>query len=198
MKWIGEQRFEHAAQQCVLDDYLAALYEATARVERLVVKMDELIAVSDLAPLVTALQALRGVRLVTAATLAVELGDMRRFPRARDMMGFLGLVPSEYSSGDRHARGSITKQGNTHVRRVLVESAWCYRFPPRFNPDIMKRLGLASLPVQAIAKKAQHRLHHKYRTLTMRGKTPQKVVIAVARELTGFIWAIGQQQTLLA
>lgn len=198
LKWIGEQRFEHAAQQCVLDDYLARVYEATARVDRLTAKLDELVSESEMAPLVTALQALRGVALITAATLAVELGDMRRFRRARDLMGFLGLVPSEHSSGDHRSRGRITKQGNTHVRRVLVESAWHYRFAPHFNPHIMKRMAPTSLAVQAIAKRAQHRLHHKYRSLARRGKQPQKIVVAVARELAGFIWDIGQQRQLLA
>ncbi len=198
MKWIAEQRFEHEAQQCTLDDYLARVHEATARVERLTCKIEELIARSELAPLVTALQALRGVRLVTAATLACELGDLRSFRCARDLMGFLGLVPSEHSSGEHRSRGRITKQGNTHVRRVLVESAWCYRFPPRYNHDIAKRLEPVSPQVRRIAMQAQNRLHHRHKTLAARGKTAQKLVVAVARELAGFVWAIGQQPKLLA
>lgn len=197
-KWIAQQRFTQPAHQDVLEDYRIAVLEAGARVERLTKRIEELVAGSELAPLVTALQALRGVRLVTAATLACELGDLRRFRRAQDLMGFLGLVPSEHSSGESRSRGRITKNGNTHVRRVLVESAWCYRFAPRFNHDIMKRMEPVSPAVRRIAKQAQHRLHHRHRTLSMRGKKPQKVVVAVARELAGFVWAIGQQPVLLA
>ena len=134
--------------------------------------------------------ALRGCRLITAMTIMAELGDITRFDSPRQLMKYLGLVPSESSSGPRVRRGGITKTGNGHVRRVLVEAAWCYRFPARKTAQIQRRAEQASDKVQAIAWKAQKRLCGRYQALNKRGLLPQKTCTAIARELAGFIWAI--------
>jgi transposase len=134
--------------------------------------------------------ALRGCRLITAMTVVAELGDITRFDSPRQLMKYLGLVPSESSSGPKTRRGGITKTGNGHVRRVLVEAAWCYRFPARKTAALQRRAEQTSDEVQAIAWKAQKRLCGRYQALSKRGLLPQKVCTAVARELTGFIWAI--------
>lgn len=198
LKWIATLRFEQPAQQRVLEDYLHAVLEASARVERLTHQIEELIPTTSVYPLAKALQALRGFRLVAAATVACELGDLRRFAHPRQLMSFLGLVPSESSSGHSTRRGRITKTGNSHVRRVLVEAAWCYRFAPRSNHEIGQRMAAVSGAVRTIAWKAQHRLHRRYWRLTALRKSPNRMIVAVARELVGFVWAIGQQPQLLA
>jgi len=136
---------------------------------------------------------LRGVQTVTAMTVLSEIGDMRRFGKARDFMAAIGLVPSEYSSGSSIHRGSITKTGNVHVRRVLVESAWHYRHRPVASSRIKARRAGQPLEVVRVAQKADSRLYRKYRRLMDRGKPPNKTIVAIARELAGFIWAIGQQ-----
>jgi transposase len=143
-----------------------------------------------LAPLVEALMALRGCRLITAMTVAAELGDISRFDSPRQLMAFLGLVPSESSSGPNKRRGGITKTGNSHVRRVLIEAAWCYRFPARKSAAVQRRAERTPDAVQAIAWKAQKRLCARYRQLTHRGLMSVKISTAIARELSGFIWAI--------
>lgn len=198
MQWLAEQRFEQPAQQRVLEDYLHAVLESTARVERLTRQIEELIPGTPVYPLAVALQSLRGIRLVSAATIASELGDLRRFAHPRQLMSFLGLVPSEHSSGASTQRGRITKTGNAHVRRVLVEAAWSYRFPPRSNHELGQRMAAVSGAVRTISWKAQHRLHRRYWHMSAQCKSPQRIIVAVARELAGFIWAIGQQQQLLA
>jgi transposase len=143
-----------------------------------------------MAPVVAALQALRGVSLVTAVTCVAEIGDLRRFDNPRQLMSYLGLVPSEYSSGPHRRPGEITKAGNGHVRRVLVESAWAYRFPARVTRIIQKRLEGLPTRVREIAWRAQLRLCARYRRLSQRGKTKQQIVTAIARELSAFMWAI--------
>lgn len=198
LQWVQSQRFDQPAQQAVVEDYLHAVLEAMARVQRLDDKIAQLVPGTDIAPLVTALQALRGVRLVSAATIACEVGDLRRFATPRHFMSFVGLVPSESSSGQAVHRGHITKTGNGHIRRVLVEAAWCYRFPPRSNHEIGQRMDATSGAVRSIAWKAQHRLHKRFWRLTALRKVPNEVVVALARELAGFVWAIGQQPRLLA
>ncbi len=134
--------------------------------------------------------ALRGCRLITAMTVVAELGDISRFDSPRQLMKYLGLVPSESSSGPRTRRGGITKTGNGHVRRVLVEAAWCYRFPARKTAALQRRAEQAPAEVQAIAWKAQKRLCGRYQSLHARGMLPTKVCTAIARELSGFVWAI--------
>ncbi len=137
--------------------------------------------------------ALRGVNLTTAVTVVAELGDLHRFTDAPQLMAYLGLVPSEHSSGKRERRGGISKAGNSHVRRVLVEAAWTYRHPARKTATLQRRAERTTPEIQEIAWEAQKRLCHRYRHLTARGKLPVQVCTAIARELAGFIWAIGQQ-----
>lgn len=182
----------------MLLDYLRAVDEAGQRVARLTADITELSKSWDLAPVAKALQALRGVRLITAATILAELGDLRRFPTPKKLMSFLGMVPAEHSSGAGRHLGRITRTGNGHVRRILTEAAWNYRFRPAINLALrMRQEGVASEVLQ-IAWKAQHRLYGKYCRLTGRCKNKQQTVIAVARELTGFVWAIGQVAQPLA
>ena len=197
LEWIRKQKFEHEAQNRVLIVYLRAVEVARDRVAQLTKDLEELVPSWSLAPIVMALQSLRGVRLITAVILASELGDLRRFKTARQLMSFLGLVPSENSTGGSRRQGRITRTGNTHARWVLVESAWNYRFRPSMSAAIRKRNQGVSEEVKRISWKAQHRLHSRYCRLLGRGKSPQRTVTAVARELAGFIWAIGQQQQLL-
>jgi transposase len=196
--WIAGQTFAEPAQQHVLADGLAAVEAATLRVAQLTDRLREVAADWDRGPLVKALQALRGVEFVTAVTVVAEVGDFRRFATAGDFMGYVGLIPSEQTSGQARRRGPITKTGNAHVRRLLVESAWHYRRPPRISRALRDRsMGLAP-GVCAIAWKAQGRLHHRLKRLIGRGKNPAEAVTAVARELAGFLWAIGREETLLA
>jgi transposase len=145
--------------------------------------------------LVKALQALRGVRLIMAVILAAEIGDYTRFGTPRELMAYLGLVPSELSSGERRRQGRITRTGNGHVRRILTEASWNYRFRPRASYAIRKRREGLPREIVAIAEKAEVRLSRRYQHLIDRGKKPQKVVTAVARELAGFVWAIAQEVT---
>jgi len=144
----------------------------------------------SLRPVVEGLIALRGVDMITAATVLAELGDLTRFDTPRELMSFLGLVPSERSSGGRRRQGSITKTGNGHARRMLIEAAWCYRFPARKTAHLQRKASAASPKVQAIAWAAQKRLCARYRHLYHTGKAKCQVTTAVARELSGFIWAI--------
>jgi transposase len=198
LDWMRQQRFEQEAQQRVLTDYLHTVEEASARVERLTRDIAELVESWHLAPLVKSLQALRGVQLVTAVVIAAELGDFGRFATAPQLMAYLGLVPSEHSSGESKQRGRITKAGNSHVRRVLVEAAWSYRFRPNLSAAIRERNQGVEPTIRAIAWKAQERLHRRYARMMGRGKSKQKTVTAVARELAGFVWAIGREQERLA
>jgi transposase len=146
-----------------------------------------------LAPLTRAFQALRGIRLLSAVTIAAEIDDFLRFSTPRHLMGYLGQVPSEDSTGKRRRQGGITRTGNTHVRRILTEAAWNCRFRPRSSRDIRARRAGLSPAIVAIAEKAEQRLSRRYQHLLQRGKTPAKVVTAVARELAGFVWAIAQE-----
>jgi transposase len=196
--WIAGQAFGDPAQDYVLADGLATVESAGLRVEQLTRRLRELAASWDRAPLVKALQALRGVEFVTAVTVAAEVGDLRRFPTAGDFMGYVGLIPTEQTTGQTRRRGPISKTGNAHVRRLLVESAWHYRRPPRMTKALRERSAGVSPGVCAIAWKAQKRLHGRMSKLVGRGKHPGEAVTAVARELAGFIWAIGREEVLLA
>jgi transposase len=168
---------------------LGAVEETTARVERLDQQIRDLVPEWSQAPVVRALTAHRGVSELTAATLIAELGDLTRFDRARDLMGFVGLVPSLNASGQRHRTGAITKTGNGHARRVLVESAWAYRHPARRTAHLRRRLEGQPEEVRQLAWKTQVRLCGRYRRMRARGKQHNKTVTAIARELTGFLWA---------
>ena len=198
LAWARGQQFAHEAQRRVLTDHLKAVEDATARVASLTSSIEALVESWSLAPLVRALQALRGIRLVTAVIIAAELGDLSRFRSAPALMAYLGLVPSEHSSGEWKQRGRIARTGNTHVRRVLVEAAWAYRFRERMSDAIRKRNEGVSAEVARIAWKAQERLCGRYRKLQERGMNKQRTVTAVARELAGFVWDIGRQDKLLA
>lgn len=198
LDWIRTQVFDHEAHNRVLVDCVQAVENATARVERLTKDIVELVESWSLRPLVKALQALRGVQVISAVILAAELGDFARFASAPALMAYLGLVPSEHSSGETKKRGRITRTGNSHVRRILVESAWSYRHRPRMSCAIRKRNEGVAPGVQAIAWKAQNRLNGRYKKLLGRGKNKQQTVTAIARELAGFVWSIARQSQLLA
>ena len=194
-QWLAGVSFDLPTLQVVFDDYranLALLADRIARLERAIEA-----ALPTLAPaqqaLVGALATLRGVRTVTAATVVSELGTLRRFARARQLMGYAGLVPREHSSGRSVHRGAITKTGNAHLRRVLVEAGWAYRHRPNLaSAALRQRQQAQPLPVVAIATRAQRRLCARYHRLTQLGKPPLAVATTIARELLGFIWAIGQ------
>jgi transposase len=198
LAWIRKQHFSQEAQQHVLNDYLKAVEDATERVDHLTKDIGDLVGNWTLGPLVKALQAFRGIQLITAVTIAAELGDLTRFQTAPKLMSYLGLVPSEHSSGEGRHRGRITRTGNGHVRRVMIEAAWAYRYRPSMSHAIRARSQGVSSEVQRIAWAAQWRLHSRYCKLMGRGKDKRKVVAALARELTGFVWAVGRQPRLLA
>ena len=189
-RWMEGLKFDVTVQQIVFQEYVDAVKQAEARVVGLEQEMEKALEHWVLAPVVEALMALRGIKLITAMTVMAELGDITRFDSPRQLMSFLGLVPSEASSGQTRRQGGITKTGNSHVRRVLVESGWCYRFPARKTAHLQRRAEKCSDEVQAIAWKAQKRLCGRYTHLIGRGKLKVQVCTAVARELVGFIWAI--------
>lgn len=198
LEWIRGQKFDHLAQNRVLREYLHTVERSTDAVDRLSLDIAELVKGSSVEPLVLALQALKGVRLITAAGISVELGDLQRFRKARDLMGYLGLGVREDSTGKRRRQWSITKTGNKHVRRLLVEASWAYRHPPRIDAHLKKRGADLPEEIRRIAWIAQHRLHRRYRRLLALRKPRQVVLIALARELAGFVWAIGQRVQLRA
>jgi len=198
LEWARVQKFAHDAQSRVLREYLHVVESATATVERLDLDIAELVPSSSLNPLVKALQALKGVRLLTAAGIAVEVGDLHRFRRASNFMSFVGMGVAERSTGDQRRQFSITKTGNGHVRRLLVEAAWAYRHPPKMGNDLRKRSEGLPPKILEIAWKAQDRLHRRYRRLRARRKPHQVVIVSLARELAGFVWAVGQDIELPA
>jgi transposase len=198
MAWVAQQTFDQPAQRQVLADYREAVELAGARVARLTAAMVTASEAWEKRPLVKALQALRGIDMVTAVTLVAEVGDFRRFATAGALMAFVGLVPSEHSSGGSRRQGRITRTGNGHVRRVVVEAAWHYRRQPRMSKAIRQRNDLVSAGVRTIAWKAQKRLHGRLNRLLGRNKPACQAVVAVARELVGFIWAISREEVLLA
>ena len=189
-QWLTTLKFEAAVQQIVFQEYIDTVVHLSARVAALEQEMVRVLDHFSLAPIVRALMALRGVQLITALTVVAEIGDLTRFDSPRQLMSYLGLVPAEYSSGTTTRRGGITKTGNGHVRRVLTEAAWCYRFPARKTAHLQRRAQNTSDPVQAIAWKAQKRLCGRYQHLMRAGKLKVQVCTAIARELTGFLWAV--------
>jgi transposase len=192
-RWLAELIFEHPAQDLVLREYRQAMEDAEARLERLTQQVAEVVATWSMTPLVEAYQALRGMALLTAVTFVAEIGDVRRFENPCQLMGYLGLVPCESSTGERVRRGRITKAGNARVRRVLIEGAWTYRFPARMSRLQQERQkGLPAI-VRAIAWKAQVRLCARYRRLMAAGKRQTVVTTAIAREMAAFLWAIGRE-----
>ena len=194
MRWLAQVRYTQPAQEVTRLDCMNEVEHMAARVKRL---EEAILEVVKLAPepmqeLIRGLQALRGVAHISAVTIASELGNISsRFQSARKLMGYCGVFPSEDSSGKRIRRGGITKCGNAHLRRIVVESAWCYRHLPRVGEKLRKRHQGVPAEITEIAWKAQHRLHKRYMTMMNAGKDQRKVMTAVARELLGFIWAIG-------
>jgi len=191
-QWLAGQNFERPAQCIVFQDYVESVWAATDRRDALVMRIRELTPDWSLGPVVEALRCFRGLELVSAATFVASVGDMSRFDTPRQLMSYLGLTPSEYSSGTRILRGGITKTGNREARRMLVEAAWSYRYPARVSQDKADLVVKQPKAVRDIAWKAQERLCKRYRTLTARGKKSTVTVTAVARELAGFIWSVGQ------
>jgi transposase len=193
LTWIKTVHFAHAAQEATLLDYLHEVEHMADRIERLEGAIDEAVktAPERMRAVIEALQSLRGIALVSAVTIVAEVGELSRFTTPRQLMGYSGAVASEDSTGTRIRRGGITKTGNAHLRRVVIEAAWAYRYRPAVGATLRKRQASASEEVKAIAWKAQHRLHARYRHLIARGKCKQETVTAVGRELLGFIWAIG-------
>jgi transposase len=191
--WLKSVRFEEPALEATLADYVNEVRHARDRVERLERAIDT--AVEAAPPrakaVIEALQALRGIAKVSAVTLVAELGSLKRFAHPRQLMGYAGVVSREDSTGTRIRRGGITKTGNAHVRRIVGEAAWAYQHRPAIYGALRKRQVGQSDEVKALAWKAQQRLCGRYRKLAGKGKPHQKVVTAVARELLGFVWAIG-------
>jgi transposase len=192
-RWLADIKMPHPSQQLVLQEYIDALNECSQRVQRLTEQLRQLVRQWRMFPVVKALQSLRGVSLIVSATTVAEIGDLNRFDSPVELMGYLGLVASEHSSGQKTKRGSITKAGNGHVRRVLVEAAWAYRFRARVSRALLKRQEGLPQQVRDISWKAQLRLCSRYRHLWAKGKAKQVVVTAIARELCAFMWAIAHE-----
>jgi transposase len=192
-RWLTDLSFPSAAQHIALQEYRDAIAETEQRIDRLTEQLRQLAPTWRWAPVVAALQALRGVSFLTAVALIAELGDLTRFRHPRELMAYLGLVPSEHSSGPSVRRGAITKAGNPHVRRLLAESAWAYQGIPRIGRQHAYRQEALPKVVCDIAWKAQLRLTTRFRRLVARGKAKPKVATAIARELSGFVWAIAQE-----
>jgi transposase len=192
-RWLSTLTFEHSAQHIVLQEYRQAIEDAELRLERLTRQVAELVPTWSMAPIIEAYQAVRGVAFLTAVTFVAEIGDVRRFECPRQLMSYLGLVPSERSTGTHVRRGSITKTGNKRARRVLIEGAWTYRFPARVSPRMHERVKGLPKAVREIAWKAQVRLCSRYRKLMAAGKRQTLVTTAIAREIAAFLWAIGQE-----
>jgi transposase len=188
--WLEEIEFKHPWQQIVLQEYIDAVKAATRRVEDITDQMMKALSEWSLAPVVDSLIALRGIDKISAMVLLAELGDLRRFDTPKQLMAYLGLVPGEHSSGSSRRQKGITRAGNTHARRIVVESAWCYRFPPRQTMYMKRKAVNASDKARQIAWRAQKRLCGRYRDLSHSGKDMRVVCVAVARELLGFIWDI--------
>jgi transposase len=188
--WLESLKFAHDWQQVVLQEYIDAVKAGMQRVVDITAQMERVLPQWSLAPVVYSLVAMRGIDKLSAMVIMAELGDISRFESPRQLMAFLGLVPSEHSSGGRRNQGAITKTGNSHARRMLVESAWSYRFPARMTMHLKRKAVSASDAAKAIAWKAQKRLCGRYRTLTQAGKNTKLVCVAIARELAGFIWDI--------
>ena len=193
MAWVRQLRYEQAGQEATRLDYLHEVEHMGARVKRLEEAITEAVKLASpqVQEVVRGLQALRGIAEISAVTIVAELGQIARFETARQLMGYSGVVPRENSSGQRQQRGGITKTGNAHLRRIVIEAAWSYRLKPAVGPGLRKRQKDVPESIKEIAWKAQLRLHKRYARLAAAGKDQRKIVTAVGRELLGFIWAIG-------
>jgi transposase len=192
MNWLASLKLDHAEQRIAFEEMLLAVRQAAERIARLEQAIRAAVPDWSLAPVVTALMAMRGFDLISASAFLAEIGDLSRFQTPRQLMGYLGLTPSEHSTGDKVRRAGITKAGNRRARRVLVECSWSYRHPPRVGKEKLAKVAAAPPPVQEIAWKAQSRLSARFRSLSRKGKRPTVVVTAIARELAGFIWAVNR------
>jgi transposase len=193
MRWLSDIKMPHPSQQIVLQEYIDAITECSLRLERLTGQIRQVLPQWRMFPVVEAIQCLRGVSMIVSATTIAEIGDLKRFENPGELMSYLGLVPSEHSSGEKTRRGPITKSGNGHVRRVLVEAAWAYRLPARVSRVLLKRQEGLPKKVCEISWKAQLRLCSRYRRLWGKGKPKQVVITAIARELCAFMWAIANE-----
>jgi transposase len=198
LRWLAEGVCPTPAQQIVFQEYVRAVTEHTERLQRLEQELHERVKTWRLAPVVEALQALRGVQFTVAVTTVAELGDLTRLTNPKQLMSDLGLTPSEYSSGQRRSQGGITKTGNSHARRALVEGAWAYRDPAKVSRHLQLRLEQLPKPIQDLSWKAQVRLCKRDRQLMARGKNANQVVVAIAREVVAFMWAIAREIALPA
>jgi transposase len=193
LRWLAQVVCPTPPQQIVFfQEYVRAVSEQQERLQRLEHELHEAVKGWRLYPVVEAIQALRGVELTGAVILLADLGDITRFDTPRQLMSYLGLTPSEHSSGERRRQGGITKAGNSHARRALVEGAWAYRYPAKVSRHLQLRLEKLPAEVQAIGWKAQVRLCRRYRQLTARGKHVNQVVVAIARQMAAFAWAIAR------
>jgi transposase len=195
MTWLASQKLEHVEQRIAFEEMLFALRQAQERIARLEQAIRAAVPDWSLAEVVTAVMAMRGFDLISASAFLAEIGDLSRFQTPRELMGYLGLVPSESSTGDTVQRGPITKAGNRRARRTLVECSWSYQHPPRVGKEKQAKVAAAPPAVREIAWKAQCRLSARYRTLVRKGKGANVAVTAVARELAAFIWAISREVT---
>ncbi len=194
--WLGQQRFDELTMQAAFDDYVASVDIVDRRIERLELALHEQASNGPYTELVARLRCLRGVDTLTAIGIVAEIGDFERFETAERFMSFIGLVPSEHSSGAKRSLGGITKAGNSHVRRLLVEAAWNHRRRPAMSYTIQRRRhGQHPLAVER-AIRAEHRLHKRFSRMQARGKPEPVIVTAVARELAGFIWATATDQPI--
>ena len=193
LRWLSEVVGPTPAQQMVFQEYVRAVSEHHDRLQRLEAELRDQVQAWRLAPVVQALQAMRGVPCTGAVTLIAALGDLTRFENPRQLMSSLGLTPSEDSSGDRRRQGTITTAGHTFARRALVEGAWAYRYPAKVSRHLQVRLEPGPKTIQDIRGKAQVRLCKRFRYLTTRGKHANQVVVAIAREMAAFIWAIARE-----
>ncbi len=194
LRWLADEVvLPEPAQQVVFQEYVNTVTESSQRLARLEQEIHFHVAQWRLGPVVDALMAMRGVQLVVAVTIVSELGDLSRFETPKQLMAYLGLTPSEYSTGERVRRGPITKTGNQHARRILIEAAWAYRYPARVSRQMQKRQEALPMAIREIAWKAQLRLSKRYQVMMKRGKPVNVVVVAVAREMLGFMWAIANQ-----
>jgi transposase len=198
LRWLSEVLCYTPAQQIVFQEYVRSVSEQQARLQRLEAELQDQTRDWRLYPVVEAIQALRGVQFLTAVSVVAELGDLTRFDNPRQLMSYLGLTPCEYSSGAQRRQGGITKTGNSHARKALVEGAWAYRYPAKVSRQLQVRLEKLSQPIQNISWQAQVRLCKRYRTLVNKGKHQNQVTVAIARELAAFIWAIARQTPLAA
>jgi len=195
-RWLAELVLPHPAQQIVLQEMIHTLNERTQRLNNLTNELAHIITQWRFYPVVRAIQALRGISLVTASGLIGELGDLTRFDHPNKLMAYIGVVPSEHTSSAKRRLGAITKMGNTRARRLLVEGAHSYRHPPKVSLEMEKRQADLPQEIKDIAWQAQLRLCRRYQRLMHRGKHRNVVVVATARELVGYLWEIIQRVPL--